>query len=99
MRQCRCGGFVPEGLARCPNCRSRNGLRWLSLLAGAQAITACACYGGPPTNCFIALPDGGEITRVIARGCPVIDCVTPLPDGGDATLDPATPCAIALDGG
>lgn len=67
-------------------------MRLLSLLAGAQAITACACYGGPPTTCFIQLPDGGEVTR--AAPCPVADCSVPQPDGGDATRDPADLCFV-----
>jgi len=95
MRVCRCGGFVPEGIARCPNCRARSSrgtLRLLSLLAGAQAITACSCYGLPPTTCFVPLRDGGQVT-VVSRGCLGIDCLTPLADGGDPSLDPGDVCA------
>jgi hypothetical protein len=97
MVQCRCGGFLPPGIARCPNCRARARKQTrtlLSLLAGAQAITACACYGAPPmTVCPAPLRDGGQIETISrSRTCPPIDCITSLPDGGDPSADPSDVC-------
>jgi len=41
----RCEGFVPEGFAHCPNCRSTRS-RWkLSLALAGATITLSACYG------------------------------------------------------
>lgn len=52
MQQCSsCRGFVPEGVAACPNCHRRSGFtrRCLELAAGCTvAVTMMACYGGPP---------------------------------------------------
>lgn len=86
MRRCRCGGFVPPGISRCPNCNAphvRLGKAAVAAAAvAAQLITACACYGAAP--CALNAVHRG----MLVNECTVPDCVTALPDGGDPVADP-----------
>lgn len=83
MIRCDCGGYVPFGISRCPHCeafRLRPPEAWMmAALAAAQALTACACYGGPCTT----------MSRGALVSCAAVDCSTPLADGGSPTTDPA----------
>ena len=86
MRRCSCGGFVPRGISRCPNCgglsfRSGAGLA-AGLAVAAQLVTACNCYGGPVT-CTMVTHRGMSVDRCTAT----FDCTTPLADGGSPTAD------------
>ncbi len=88
MRQCpSCEGFVPEGRAACPNCKSTwKGLLTFTLAAagaGVAAVTLSACYG---PGCATRLPDG--TLDYPGSTCVGFDCTLPLADGGVRTNDP-----------
>ncbi|MFT3842200.1 MAG: hypothetical protein QM723_34745 [Myxococcaceae bacterium] len=71
MHTCsKCEGFVPQGVERCPNCRSPRSRLKLGLALAGAAITLSACYGPAarvrpddapaPSSATTADPDAGH---------------------------------------
>ena len=100
MLRCRCGGVIPGGIARCPNCDALSvrprASTVTAVAVAAQLITACACYGGP-TMCRPVMNQGMTINPCTMAA----DCTTKLADGGRPRSDPSDICfdGSANDGG
>jgi hypothetical protein len=104
IRCSACGGFVPESVTSCPNCKKGSPLgraakACLKLATGsAVAMTLMACYGAPPHQyapieappapCQNDGPGDPNATSPSSPGQPGSQCSGPAPANTLATGSP-----------